>query len=326
MTTPGDPRSASGRDAVASLWLNPAEPAAPAGPAAPPGPVESPVDLEVGQRPLPAVFVGHDAELAELRRLVDAATRGRGSVVLVSGEPGIGKTRLAERAAGYALGRAVRVLWGSSWDGHGAPPYWPWVQLIRDYAVGRDVETLARELGEAAEDIARLVPEVERAVVAPGRQAGDARPARERLLDGLAAFLRRAADNQPLLVVLDDLDEVDRASLALLGFLAPRLATCRVVVLATYTAREPHPGHPLPGLLDDLAGVARHLVLNGLYEDDIARLIAATTTVLPDAQLVRSVHRRTAGNPLLIQDWLRRLAAEAGVPPPGGPGPAADGD
>jgi predicted ATPase len=80
------------------------------------------------------VFVGRKPELAELRAALDRATSGRGGVVLVAGEPGIGKSELADRLAGEATARGAGVLWGRSWEGEGAPPYWPWAQIIRDYA------------------------------------------------------------------------------------------------------------------------------------------------------------------------------------------------
>src|SRR5262245_39755684 len=84
------------------------------------------------------VFVGRTAELGELRTGLDRAIAGRGGVVLVAGEPGIGKSELADRLAAEAASRGAEVLWGRSWEGEGAPPYWPWAQIIRAHVGERE--------------------------------------------------------------------------------------------------------------------------------------------------------------------------------------------
>src|SRR5690348_10264328 len=76
-------------------------------------------------------FVGRERELGELRRALDQADSGQGRLFLISGEPGIGKTRLAEEVATDATSRGMRVVWGRCWEGGGAPAYWPWVQILR---------------------------------------------------------------------------------------------------------------------------------------------------------------------------------------------------
>lgn len=79
------------------------------------------------------VFVGRQREMAELRAALDDALSGDGRLVMLAGEPGIGKTRIAQELAAVAEGRGVRVLWGRCYEGGGAPPYWPWAQAIRTY-------------------------------------------------------------------------------------------------------------------------------------------------------------------------------------------------
>ena len=105
-------------------------------------------------------FVGREQELELLRDKVNQARAGQGSVVLLSGEPGIGKTRLAEELASYAAEQAARVLWGRCWEGEGAPAFWPWVQVIRAYVRDLEPEALRAEMGPGAADIAPLVPAV----------------------------------------------------------------------------------------------------------------------------------------------------------------------
>ena len=99
-------------------------------------------------------FVGRTGELAALTTDLDAAVGGRGGVVLLAGEPGIGKTRLAEELAARAMARGAVVLWGRCWEGAGAPAFWPWVQVIRGYLQGQaeDLVSLRHDLGAGAAD------------------------------------------------------------------------------------------------------------------------------------------------------------------------------
>jgi predicted ATPase len=151
-------------------------------------------------------FVGREAELAGLTADLDAAVAGRGGVVLLAGEPGIGKTRLAEQLAAQATACGVLVLWGGCWEGEGAPAFWPWIQVVRAYVRAADPAALRHDMGAGAADIAQVVPAV-------GDLLPDLRTpppmepeaARFRLFDSLAGFFRAAAARRPLLLVLDDL-------------------------------------------------------------------------------------------------------------------------
>jgi hypothetical protein len=109
-----------------------------------------------GSRP----FVGRDREMAELAAALEDAVGGRGRLLLLAGEPGIGKTWLAELVAEGALQRGIWVLWGRCWDGGGAPPFWPWAQIITTFAEGSDDQTLARHLGACASSVAQVAPGV----------------------------------------------------------------------------------------------------------------------------------------------------------------------
>src|SRR5919109_2882684 len=128
------------------------------------------------------LFVGRVEETATLRARVEDARAGRGSVVLAGGDPGIGKTRLAEQIASHATDSGMRVVWGSCWPGEGAPSFWPWIQVLRAY--GRDPDAaavLARAPG--AEDLARLVPDLFPDATHPPEQALDADQQRFRMFD-----------------------------------------------------------------------------------------------------------------------------------------------
>ena len=118
-------------------------------------PPENPLESLAG-----GVFVGREGELSELCAAADEALGGRAQLVLLAGEPGIGKTRTAEEVATFARVRGANVHWGRCLESEGAPPYWPWVQAIRSYAREADPVALAWEMGAGAAEIARVVPEV----------------------------------------------------------------------------------------------------------------------------------------------------------------------
>jgi AAA ATPase domain len=192
---------------------------------------------EPARRPGSRAFVGRDRELAELVAGLDDALGGRGRLFLIAGEPGIGKTWLVEYLAGHATKQGTRVLWGRCWEGGGAPPYWPWTQMIRTLAESRDVQTLASWLGAEAAHIAQLVPDLAEHL---GTTTISAAPARESdaarfyLFEAVTGLFRRAASAQPLLLVLDDLHAADDPSMLLLQFLARDLRGARLLVVGTY--------------------------------------------------------------------------------------------
>ncbi len=249
------------------------------------------------------VFVGRDAEVAKLRSGLDAALAGRGRILLLVGEPGIGKTRTSEELVTYARMRGAQVLWGRCYEGEGAPPYWPWVQVIRAYVHDCDPQTLASEMGPGAADIAAVVSEVRArlpGLAEPSRLEPD--QARFRLFDGVASFLRSAARRQPLVLVLDDLHWADKASLLLLQFLARELGTDRLLLLGTYRDVELRRQHPLAEALAELARnpLCERILLRGLVRNDVARFIEATAGNVPADALVEAVFRETEGHPFFV--------------------------
>jgi len=271
-------------------------------------------------------FIGREPELTRLRAMLEAACAGSGSVALLAGELGIGKTRMAEELAVHAGLRDIRVLWGRCYEGDGAPPFWPWVQVIRAAVRGQEPDALLAELGSAAADIAALVPAVrERLPGLPVAPSVEPAQARFRLFDSITAFLTGAAARQPLVLILDDLHWADAPSLLLLSLVARELRSARLLVVGT--CREGEGGqHALAEILADLARepVAVYFRLRGLGEPQVARFIEAVAGWHPSAPLVAAVYQQTEGNPFFVTELVRLLAAE-GQPmsAPGGALPLA---
>jgi predicted ATPase len=261
-----------------------------------------------------AGLVGRSDVLAQLGRAVAEAAGGRGRLVLLTGEAGIGKTSVAAQAAADAEGAGARVVWGWGWQGEGAPAYWPWVQVLRSLlARDRRLQRLAAD----APSLARLLPELPGAT-APPAAADEPATARFRLLDEVTAVLLAAAEDRPLVVILEDLQWADPPSLQLLDFLARRLPAARALVLATYRDLDTAPDDPAAPLLADLAARATVVPLPALSEAEVARLVAGMLGGRPEPALVADLRRRTGGNPFFVQQVTRLLAAQAGGP--GGPG------
>lgn len=260
---------------------------------------------------LAAAFVGRDRELAALRDAVDAAIGGAGALVLLTGEPGVGKTRLAEEAAGHARGRGMAVRSGRGWEGGGAPAYWPWLQLVRAHVAERDPATLAREVGAGAVDLARLAPELADLLGVPREAAArlDGDQARFRLFDAITAFLGRAARACPLLLVLDDLQWSDVGSAMLLRFLEPELRRAPLLVVGTLRDPDVDTTPALADVLGELRARAVTVALTGLDGAGVAALLSREIGGREAERLAPDVHRRSGGNPLYVTELARLLCA-----------------
>jgi hypothetical protein len=266
-------------------------------------------------------FVGREPELSIVEAALEAVRTGRGRALLVAGEPGIGKTRLLEAAAELAVARGAAVWWARCTDAEGAPAFWPWVQMLRD-EVGRldgaGVQTL---LGEAAAEVARLVPAIrDRLPDVPVPESVESPEARFRLFESVAAVLDRAARDQPLVVMVDDLQEADEPSLRLLEFVARTIASRALMVIAAYRERGPRMTQPLVRCLARLGRepATETVVLGGLQREAVAALAAdALGHPAPD-DLVSALHAETDGNPLFATAVLQAVTPdEVGADRPG---------
>jgi DNA-binding SARP family transcriptional activator len=258
-------------------------------------------------------FVGRVPELAELMAGLDDAFAGRGRLFLVVGEPGIGKSRLAEEVMRHARARGARVLVGRCWEAGGAPAYWPWVQALRAAVRDTDSAALLAHLGAGAAQLAQIVPELrQRFPDLPEPPALESEVARFRLFDATAEFLGNISQAPPTVLVLDDLHAADAPSLLLLRFLARELRSTRILLLAAYRDVDPIPGRPLTETLAEVARepVTRRVSLGGLSEREVAQYVKLTASQIASTPLVAAVHQETEGNPLFVGEIVRLLAVE----------------
>jgi eukaryotic-like serine/threonine-protein kinase len=296
------------------------------------------------------VFVGRKREMDELRAGLEDALSGRNRLFMLVGEPGIGKTRTANELATYARLRGARVLTGRCYGGEGAPPYWPWIQAIGPYMHNPNGEALLSEMGHGVPYIARVGSDdaavgephdtdppliLERlgrhtgnrsshigedrrvgTVAQPGQRRRNrfvqAEQARFRLFLRITAFLKNQAKEQPLVLILDNLHWADKPSLLLLEFLAQELRDARMLVIGTYRDMEVGRQHPLCQTLAELGReeLARHILLQGLSEQDVACLIEVTTNRQPPPALVTRVYEKTEGNPFFVNEIVRLLVTD----------------
>ena len=281
-----------------ALDLVPADPVRATAPA--PGPEE-----EAGAAPAaptrPAL-VGREAELRQAVAALDEARHGR-RVVLVEGEPGIGKTRLVEELAATAAARGAAVHWGRAFEGGATPAFWPWLPPLRALVAEAEGAAVPPELATLVE------------ASGDGPAAADALGARFRLFDAVVGLLRAAAERRPLVLVLDDLQWADLPSLELLRFVASADALAGAPVLLACTVRELEVGRN-DTVVETLATLSRapatrRLTLRGLPPVAVAELVAVAAGRELPAEVTAAITDRAEGNPFFAAE-LARLAADAG--------------
>jgi DNA-binding SARP family transcriptional activator len=258
-------------------------------------------------------FVGRSGERETLSALLGDALVGRGRLALISGEPGIGKSRLADELIGHAGRHGARVLIGRCWEAGGAPAYWPWIQSLRTYIRDCEPDLLRQQLGPGAPDLAQLFPELHELIPdLPVPPSIESEGARFRLFDATTSFLKAAAHAQPLVLVFDDLHAGDEPSLLLLQFLARELGDSRLLVLALYRDVDPSLREPLTTALAELTRepVTRRLPLTGFAATEVAEFVERATDSTPSGALVTAIYDETDGNPLFVGEIVRLLAAE----------------
>ena len=242
-------------------------------------------------------FIGRAPELAVLRWCLERASNAQGSVVLIAGEAGIGKTRLSQEIADAAEQRGLHVFWGRCWEGEGAPAFWPWIQVMRDCQCAA-----ASKPAEGGQDGVQRILD---GLFLSGEESTSTAQSRFRLFDSVFGELRSAAEERPLLIILDDLHWADPASLMLLQFVAAELKAARVIIVGTYRDVDP----PEPHLTRFLANAGRHgwitrIPLVGLSDPEVAHFIRNATGSTPSERTTRLLAQHTGGNPFFLIETM----------------------
>jgi tetratricopeptide (TPR) repeat protein len=259
------------------------------------------------------VFVGREPELKQLKSAFDGTISGQGALMMVTGEPGIGKTALCEQLATYVTLRGGRTLVGHCYEeGSLSLPYLAFVEALRSYVLSREVKDLRKELGSGAADVARIISEIRERLKIKLRPQKDPEEERYRLLQGVTAFLSNAANVQPMMVVLEDLHDADKGTLDMLTHVSRNLAGARLLIVGTYRDVEVDRSHPLSAALAELRRVSTYgrVLLRGLNADEVRRMLESITRESVPWGLAEAVHRQTEGNPLFVQEVIRYLAEE----------------
>lgn len=258
-------------------------------------------------------LIGRSQELADLNASLADAQAGRGALWFLRGEPGIGKSRLAEELTRAATERGFATAWGRCWEAGGAPAYWPFIQILRALARGPSAAAFQEQAPSRAQVLEQLVPEC-LSVPHQHEPLPTLEPDQERfrLLDAIAGLLGDVADHAPVLLILEDLHAVDASSALLLEFLAGQLRTLPVVAVGTYREADAQRRPEWP-TLSRVAASAQIVSMRRLDRTQTRTLVAEIAGAGDD--VADTIWGITEGNPLFCMEMARGLAAH-GTPRP----------
>lgn len=261
-------------------------------------------------------FIGRTEELAQLSRLWTETREGTRHIVLVGGDPGVGKTRMVTEFAQRAHDGGAGVLYGRA-DEEATLTYQPFIEALRHWALNASAAELQRDVGSNAAVLASLVPEIAVRLPSPAPTVGG-EIVRDRLFDAVTGTLAAIASRRPTLLVIDDLQWADPGSLLMLRHIARSVHRGGLMVLATYRATEPS-----PALAETLADLGREqlferLRLSGLSFAEVTEMVAAIRGGGPEPELASAIHEDTGGNPFLIEALVNQMPTREGpdTPPP----------
>jgi tetratricopeptide (TPR) repeat protein/predicted Ser/Thr protein kinase len=278
---------------------------------------ESPTVI-LDERQLPSVaertpFVGRETEQSEFRRLLDQARSGHGTLVMIGGEPGIGKSRLCMEISTEARDRGFLSLTGHCYEMEGAPPYIPFVEIIETVVRIVQPQALLKALGDSAAEVAKLIPELRRKfpdIPEPPKLPPELE--RRNMLNGIFDFIERSAQAQPLLLILEDLHWADESTLILLQHIAQRLREIPVLIIGTYRDVELDIARSLARALEELLRqrLAQDMLIRRLPEADVAEMLKGRGEQEAPHRLVELIFRETEGNPFFVEEVFRHFAEE----------------
>ena len=261
-------------------------------------------------------IVGRARELDVFSVAFNRMLAGARQLLLIGGEPGIGKTRCAEAMAEVAEDQGALVLWGRCREEIGAPPYWPWTQVLRAYIDASSLDEVRLNMGAATRDLAALVPELLDSSYSTDLTActiANSGAARFRTFDAVRHLFRRATQQVPIALVLDDLHWADAPSLALLEFVSQEAPRSRLFIVGTYTDSDAARKTPLLNTLGALIRDSdfQRVHLAGLSQSGIGEVAERLCDVCLSEAAIRTIYQRTDGNPLFAIELIKVLREES---------------
>ena len=258
-------------------------------------------------------LIGRENELAELKRALDEALAGRGSLIMIGGEPGIGKTHLTTALLEAGKQRGAFAVRGHCYEMEGAPPYVPFIEMLEYSANTAPREALRHSLGEDAPEVAKLMPELR--TMFPDMPAAIQLPPEQQrrfLFNAYRSFVARSAKLTPIVAVFEDLHWADEPTLLLLQHVAQTLSTTPMLFIGTYRDVELETTRPFAKTLETLLRQkqATRISLRRLAVTGVEEMLAALSGQPPPPSLARVVFEETEGNPFFVEEVFRHLAEE----------------
>ena len=266
-------------------------------------------------------LIERDTERADLLRHLEEALAGRGSLVLIGGEPGIGKTHLTEEILRAARRRGCLPLIGHCYEMEGAPPYVPFIEMLEYSARISPPDSFRYSIGDAAPEVAKLMPELRRMfpdipppVELPPEQQ------RRFLFNAYRDFIERSARLAPMLAVFEDLHWSDEPTLLLLQHIVQILDTLPMLIIGTYRDVELDVNRPFAKTLENLLRnkLASRMSLRRLPIAGVEAMLAAMSGHTPPPAVSRAIFDETEGNPFFVQEVFQHLSEEGGLLDSGG--------
>jgi predicted ATPase/class 3 adenylate cyclase len=252
-----------------------------------------------------STLVAREAELKTLDSLLAGVGAGSGRLVVLAGEPGVGKTRLAQEMMIRCRELGFLVATGRCYEPHQGVPYYPFLEALA-FVFRSAPASLRQAAPERWPRLSRLLPDYITATSPPSESSEE----QQRLLRAITDFLQETSRTQPVAILLDDLHWADEASLTLLQHLARNTRQCPILLLGTYRDVEINPDHALEQCLLDLGRerLVDRMAVRRLQQDGTARLLAAAVeTEEVSEELTRLVHSHTEGNPFFVEEVVRSM-------------------
>ena len=262
------------------------------------------------------VFVGREAELGTLRNKLTSSLDGHGGLVLVGGEPGVGKTTLVKQLIQEAERRGALAIFGRCYESEGSVPYSPFIEMLEQAFTIIPPDIVREDMGEDAPEIARMVPELRRRFsdIPP---ALDLPPEQQRryFFNALAAFISRASARFPLLLIMDDVHWADEPTLLLIEHMASLMSKLRILGIGTYRDVELEVSRPLAASIERMlrARTLERFSLHRFDRDGVATMVEALATKPAPPAIVDAIYSETEGNPFFVEEVFRHLTEEGKV-------------